>query len=317
MSRIFISLCIIALILAILSWLMIPTIIPSALLPSKTILLQLRLPRILMAILAGMALSVSGAAIQSLLRNPLAEPGIIGINSWAALGGILGLYFLPTQFLWLRPLLSIALALFALLLLFYLSGRRAAGLILILAGIASTSFAAACMALFLNLAPNPWVLGEMVEWLMGSLKRADISHILFILPPLALGLFLLFSCAKALDLLSLGNQIASSQGVSLTKLYWRVNLGIALCVGAIVAFCGNIGFIGLIIPHIIRPFAKHKPSHVMLLSAPLGVIFMLLSDGFIQLIPTRNELYIGVVMAFLGFPLFLHLLLCYKREANL
>ncbi len=299
-----------ALILALFSLFFIPLGFTS----QKIILLDIRLPRVLMAVFVGLALSVSGAAIQSLLRNPLAEPGIIGINSWAALGGILGLYFLPQNILWLRPLLAISLALLSLLLLFLLAGRKTSTLLVILAGIASTSFAAACISLFLNIAPNPWVLGEMIAWLMGSLKRANMNQILFIFPFLIIGLYLLFSCIYALDLLSLGPQIAASQGVNLSWLYWRLNLGIALCVGCITAFCGSIGFVGLIIPHLIRPLAHYKPSHVMILSAPVGVIFMLMADGAIQLIPTRNELYIGVVMAFLGFPLFLHLLLKHKKE---
>ncbi len=290
--------------------------IPLGFTTEKLILVEFRLPRIFMAILAGLALSVSGAAIQSLLRNPLAEPGLIGISSWAALGGVLGLYFLPSSFLWLRPLGAMALALLSLCLLFLLAGRRATSLLVILAGIASTSFAAACISLFLNLAPNPWVLGEMMEWMMGSFKHAHMHHIFLILPFLLLGLILLFSCRRSLDILSLGEYVAASQGVNLPWLYWRLNLGIALAVGSITAFCGIIGFVGLIIPHIVRLWAGHRPSHVMFLSAPLGIIFMLMADGLIQLIPTRSELYMGVIMAFLGFPLFIHLLIKQKREGS-
>ncbi|MFV0431188.1 MAG: FecCD family ABC transporter permease [Alphaproteobacteria bacterium] len=279
------------------------------------LILELRFPRMLMAIIAGASLSCSGAAIQSLLRNPLAEPGLLGVSSWAAFGAIGFFYFLggfSTQFL--MPLGGLLGAGFSLIMLFALAHKSRSILTVILAGLVSTSLAGALTSLALNLAPNPWVLGEMVEWLFGTLRRADINQILLALPFTLLGLGLLFSCRSSLDVLSLGEPVAASLGVNIKWLYIRLALGIALNVGVITAFCGSIGFIGLMIPHMVRPLAKNKPSMVMIYSIPAGITMMLAADMLVRLLPTRSELYIGVVMAFIGFPFFLYLLLKQKKR---
>lgn len=274
------------------------------------ILFSLRLPRILMAVMAGAVLGLSGAAIQGFLRNPLAEPALLGVSSWSALGSIYVLYFLPfafTKIIWM-PVGGIIGALFSVILLFILSGRQSSIFIIVLAGIVSSNLAAALIALMLNLAPNPWVMGDMMGWLFGSLSRSNMAQFLSALPMILLGMGLIFSCHKGLDALSLGEEVAHSFGVNLSWLYIRLAVGIAICVGVITSFCGAIGFIGLIVPHILRPFANHMPSRLLVLSMFGGAILLLLADFFVQRLSVRSELYVGVVSAFIGVPFFLHLL---------
>lgn len=288
---------------------------PAGLTSNPLILLDVRLPRILMAILAGACLGVSGAAIQSLLRNPLAEPGLLGVSSWAALGAIACFYFISSnQSGLIMPIGGLVGALFSVILLFILSHKSHSILTVILAGLVSSSLAGALISLALNLAPNPWVLGEMVEWLFGTLKRADMQKIIYATPFAVLGLSLLFSTRKQLDVLSLGEPVAASLGVNLRWLYIKLAIGIALSVGVVTAFCGAIGFIGLMVPHLVRPLAKNKPSMVMVYSLFAGILIMLAADLLVRIIPTRNELYIGVVMALIGFPFFLQLLLKQRKK---
>ncbi len=274
------------------------------------ILFSIRLPRVLMAVAAGAALGLSGAAIQGLLRNPLAEPGLLGVSSWSALGSIYVLYFLPiaSSKIFLMPIGGMVGALFSVILLFILSGRQSSIFIVVLAGIVSSNLAAALIALMLNLAPNPWVIGDMMGWLFGSLSRSNMQQLLYALPIMILGMILIFSCHKGLDALSLGEETAHSLGVHLPWLYIRLAVGIAICVGVVTAFCGAIGFIGLIVPHILRPWADHMPSKLLTLSMFGGAILLLFADFLVQRIMSRSELYVGVVSAFIGVPFFLHLL---------
>lgn len=274
------------------------------------ILFAIRLPRVLMAIIAGAVLGLSGAAIQGLLRNPLAEPGLLGVSSWSALGSIYALYFLPniSAKLFLMPSFGMIGALFSVILLFVLSGRQSSIFIVVLAGIVSSNFAAALIALMLNLAPNPWVIGDMMSWLFGSLSRVTMQQFFYVLSIAAVGAGLIFSCHKGLDALSLGEETAHSMGVNLPWLYIRLAVGIAICVGVVTAFCGAIGFIGLIVPHILRPYANHMPSRLLVLSMFGGAILLLLADFLVQRLTFRSELYVGVVSAFIGVPFFLHLL---------
>ncbi len=292
-------------VLALLSWLMGSTGFTD----NHLILFSLRLPRLLMAIMAGGLLGLSGAAIQGFLRNPLAEPALLGVSSWSALGSICVLYFIPaaSKLLWM-PVFGMLGALLSVILLFILSGRQSSIFIVVLAGIVSSNFAAALIALLLNLAPNPWVIGDMMGWLFGSLSRANMAQIFYGFPIALLGGGLIFSCAKDLDILSLGEETAHSLGVNLSWLYIRLAVGIALCVGMVTAFCGAIGFIGLIIPHLLRPWAQHLPSRLLLLSLIGGAILLLLADFIVQRLSFRSELYVGVVSAFIGIPFFFHLL---------
>ncbi len=277
---------------------------------TRTILLELRLPRALLALLVGAMLGTAGAALQGYLRNPLADPGVLGTSSAAALGAVIALYFgLAALHPLALPALAIAGALFALAPLLLLAGRSEGPLTLILAGIAIASLAGAGISLALNLAPNPFAAVEIMTWLLGSLEDRSFGHLWIALPCVALGLALLLWDGRALDALTLGEDGAQALGVELGRVRLRLLLGIAIGVGGAVAVAGSIGFVGLVVPHLVRPFTDRSPSAALLPSALAGAALLTFADVMVRLIPASSELRLGVVTAFLGVPVFLvHLL---------
>ena len=276
---------------------------------------EIRLPRTLLALLIGASLGLSGAALQGMVRNPLAEPGIIGVSSSAALGAVVVFYFgLASAFPMALPIGGIIGALLAVVFLYLLSGKNSSMLTLILAGVAISSLAAALTALALNLSPNPYASLEIFFWLMGSLADRSFTHVWLILPPTLLGWWLMLSTRRALDALSLGEETAQSLGIQLQSLNKRVILGVALAVGSAVSVSGGIGFIGLVIPHLIRPWVGFQPGRLLLTSALGGAALLLAADIAVRLLPTQQELKIGVLTALLGAPFFLHLILKSKRQ---
>ena len=279
------------------------------------LLIELRVPRTLLAILVGASLGLAGAALQGLLRNPLAEPGIIGVSSCAAFGAVIAVYsgFSFTTPLAL-PLAGIAGALIAVGLLYALAGREASTLTLILAGVAINGFAGAATALALNLAPNPFAVTEIVFWMMGSLADRSISHLQLAAPLMILGWALLLAGGRALDALTLGEDTAASLGVRLSRLRFMLVLGTALAVGSGVAVTGAVGFVGLVAPHLLRPLVAHQPSRLLVASALAGAVLVLGADIAIRLITVGPELKLGVVTALIGAPFFLVLVLRLRRE---
>ncbi|MBQ0724581.1 MAG: iron ABC transporter permease [Cycloclasticus sp.] len=276
---------------------------------------EIRLPRTLLAILIGASLGLSGAALQGMVRNPLAEPGIIGVSSSAALGAVIVFYFgLASVFPMALPIGGIIGALLAVIFLYLLTGKNSSMLTLILAGVAISSLAAALTALALNLSPNPYASLEIFFWLMGSLADRSFTHVWLILPPTLLGWWLMLSTRHDLDALSLGEETAQSLGVQLQSLNKRIILGVALAVGSAVSVSGGIGFIGLVIPHLIRPWVCFQPGRLLLSSALGGAVLLLAADIAVRLLPTQQELKIGVLTALLGAPFFLHLILKSKRQ---
>ena len=276
---------------------------------------EIRLPRTLLAILIGASLGLSGAALQGMVRNPLAEPGIIGVSSSAALGAVIVFYFgLASVFPMALPIGGIVGALLAVIFLYLLTGKNSSMLTLILAGVAISSLAAALTALALNLSPNPYASLEIFFWLMGSLADRSFTHVWLILPPTLLGWWLMLSTRRDLEVLSLGEETAQSLGVQLQSLNKRVILGVALAVGSAVSVSGGIGFIGLVIPHLIRPWVGFQPGRLLLSSALGGAVLLLTADIVVRLLPTQQELKIGVLTALLGAPFFLHLILKSKRQ---
>ena len=272
----------------------------------RAILLDLRLPRVLLGFLVGTMLGVGGAALQGYLRNPLAEPSVLGASNGAALGAVIALYFgLAQRHDAMLPLLGIAGALAALGMLFLLAGRSESPLTLILAGIAVSTLAGAGISLALNLSPNPFAAMEIATWLLGSLEDRSIRHVALALPCVAIGLLLLTGQSRALDALTLGEDGAAALGIDLRRVRWRLLLGVAIGVGGAVAVSGAIGFVGLIVPHLIRPLTDRRPSAVLWPSALAGGALLLLADLAVRLIPTSSELKLGVVTAFLGVPVFL------------
>ncbi|WP_432807347.1 FecCD family ABC transporter permease [Rhodoligotrophos ferricapiens] len=278
------------------------------------VLIELRLPRALLGLLVGFTLGLAGAVMQGFLRNPLAEPGIIGVSGAAALGAVIAFYFgLAATMSLLLPLGGILGALTAGAILFALAGRGAGTMTLILAGIAINSFAGALIALALNLSPSPYAAMEIMFWLMGSLADRSLSQVALVFPLLLVGWVLLFWTARALDALSLGEETAASLGFGLAQTRAAVVGGTALSVGGAVAVSGAIGFIGLVVPHLVRPLVAYEPGRVLLPSALAGAILSTLADIGVRLIGTQPELKLGVVTAMIGAP-FLFLLIWRLRS---
>lgn len=276
---------------------------------------EIRLPRTLLAVLIGASLGLSGAALQGMVRNPLAEPGVIGVSTSAALGAVIVFYFgLTAIFPMALPLGGIAGALLAVIFLYLLTGKNSSMLTLILAGVAISSLAAALTALALNLSPNPYASLEIFFWLMGSLADRSFTHVWLILAPTLLGWWLMLRGRRDLDVLSLGEDTAQSLGVNLQKLNQKIILGVALAVGSAVSVSGGIGFVGLVVPHLLRPYVGYQPGRLLISSALGGAILLLAADIVVRLLPTQQELKIGVLTALLGAPFFLHLILKSRRE---
>lgn len=280
----------------------------------RAILIDLRLPRMLIGLLVGAMLGLAGAVLQGYLRNPLAEPSVLGASNAAALGAVGALYFGIAQWhIAMLPIMAIAGALVALGALFFLAGESESPLTLILAGIAVSTLALACISLALNLSPNPFAAMEIMAWLLGSIENRSFEHVWIVLPCVAIGMALLLYDGRALDALSLGEDGARSLGVDLPRLRLRLLLGVAIGVGGAVAVSGSIGFIGLIVPHLMRPLTDRSPSAILLPSMLGGALLLTASDMLVRIIPSTNELKLGVVTAFLGVPVFLAHLLRERR----
>ena len=283
--------------------------------PFALIVREIRLPRALLAILVGASLGLAGAALQGLTRNPLAEPGIIGISGCAALAAVLAFYTgLAAHAVWLLPMAGMLGALAAVGALHALAGRRAGVVKLILAGVALNSLAAALTTLVLNLSPNPFAAYEIFTWLMGSLANRSFDHVWLALPCVLAGAALLLRTAAGLDALALGEDVGASLGIDLARLRRQVILGSALTVGSVVAVSGVIGFVGLVVPHVLRPWVGHRPGALLGASALGGAALTLAADLGARLVLPHGELHLGVVTALVGAPFFLHLVL---RERGL
>lgn len=271
---------------------------------------EIRLPRLLLGLFVGATLGLAGAVLQGLLRNPLADPSVIGVSSGAALGAVCIFYFGFMQYgVFMLPLGGIVGAILSLAILYFLAGRNPDVTTLILAGVAINSFTAAMTALALNLAPNPYAAMEILFWLMGSLADRSLEDLYWVIPLMLLGWALLLNTARALDSLSLGEDVATSLGFDMAWVKLQVILGIALSVGAAVALSGNIGFVGLIVPHLCRPLVAHQPSRLLVISALAGALLLLTADFLVRSILLESgELKLGVVTALLGAPFFLWLI---------
>ncbi len=273
---------------------------------ASIILFDLRLPRALLALAVGAMLGLAGAALQGYLRNPLAEPSVLGTSNAAALGAVAALYFGLAQIHpAVLPLLAIGGALLSLGLLFLLSGNAESPLTLILAGLAVATLAGAGISLALNLSPNPFAAMEIMTWLLGSLENRSFDHLWVALPCIAVGSTMLLWDGGALDALTLGEDAAQALGTDLKRTRLRLLLGTAIGVGGAVAVAGAIGFVGLIVPHLVRPLTDRSPSAILLPSAIGGAALLTLADLGVRIIPTTSELKLGVVTAFLGVPVFL------------
>ena len=273
------------------------------------ILTDIRLPRSLLALCIGASLGLSGAALQGLLRNPLAEPGLVGVSSGAALGAVVVFYFgLASTHALILPLGGMAGAAGALLLLFALAGRDPDVGTLILAGVAIAAVGGALSALALNFAPSPYAALEIVFWMLGSLADRSMEHVRLALPFMLAGIVLVGAAARGLDALALGEDTAQSLGFSQGRIKLLVIVGTGLSVGASVSVAGAISFVGLVVPHLIRPVIGHVPSRGLLTSALGGAAMLLTADLIVRLFSPAQELKIGVVTALVGAPFLIYLL---------
>ena len=271
----------------------------------RLVVWSIRLPRALAAFLVGAALGLSGAALQGLLRNPLAEPGVLGVSATASLAATFSLYYgLVSLSPWVLPIAAILGALGATTILALAAVRRLSVVTLILIGVGLSSFAGALMSLLMNLAPNPFSLSDMVNWMLGSVANRSFDEIILALPFLALGSAILLLTGRGLSALTLGEEAASGVGLNLRRQRIATVLGAGLATGGSVALAGVIGFVGIVAPHLVRPFVGHDPARSLVPSALLAGLILVMADIGVRIIPTDNELKLGVVAAIIGAPVF-------------
>ena len=277
--------------------------------PLTLVMREIRLPRAILAALVGASLGLSGAALQGYLRNPLAEPGIVGVSGSAALGAVVAIHSgAAAAFGLALPLAALLGAAGAAGLLLALSGPRGGSLTLILSGVAISALAGALTALVLNLSPNPFAASEIVFWMMGSLEARSFTHVWLALPFALLGWVLILAARRGLDTLTLGEDAAASLGVSLPRLRLMLVAGTASCVGASTAVAGAIGFVGLVVPHVLRPLVRARPAALLPASMLGGAALVLAADIAVRLVLPERDLKLGVLMALIGAPVFLHLI---------
>jgi iron complex transport system permease protein len=283
--------------------------------PMTVVMREIRLPRALLAVVIGGSLGLAGAAMQGYLRNPLADPGLIGVSGSAALGAVISIQTgLAAAFFLALPLMALVGALTGVLLVLLLAGPRGSSLALILAGIAISAFAGALTSLVLNLSPNPYAASEIVFWMMGSLADRSMLHVWISLPLIVLGAGLLATLSRGLDALTLGEDAAEAMGINLTRLRLSVILGTAAVVGASTAVAGAIGFVGLVMPHLLRGFVQARPGALLWASTLGGAGMILAADILVRVVIPERDLKLGVVTALVGAPLFLHLIYRTRRS---
>ena len=277
------------------------------------ILMELRLPRALLAVAVGAGLGAAGAAMQGYLRNPLADPGLFGIAPMAALGAVTGMWFGIAVNPWLLPLMALAGAALGMTLLALIAGRTGGIALFTLAGLMIASLAGALTALAITMAPSAFAMSEIVIWLNGALTDRSWREVYLAAPLVAAGIGLLLVAAKPLDALTLGDAAARSLGVRTDVLLFLLVSGVGLTVGAGVAVAGIIGFVGLIVPHLVRPFTDRLPSSLIVPSALAGACLVLAADSLVRILPLMTELRLGIALSLLGAPFFLWLLLRMRR----
>src|ERR1700684_1074014 len=280
----------------------------------QVIVNEIRLPRMILGCAIGAILGLAGAALQGLLRNPLASPSLFGAPQSAAFGAVLVIAFgLADVRSYALPVAAIVAAFASVFVLLAVAGRNAGLLILILAGLAISSLAGAATALVMNLSSNPFVVLEIAFWLLGSLEDRSFRHVMLALPFIVTGAIILLSQRTAFRALSLGEETAQSLGVDVGRLRLWVILGTALGVGGAVAVTGTIGFIGLVAPHLMRPLIGHDPARLLLPSALTGAALLLAADIAVRIIPSSSDIKVGVLTSIIGVPFFLYLIMRERR----
>ena len=286
---------------------------PEATPNAAVILAELRLPRAILALVIGAGLGASGAAMQGYLRNPLADPGLFGIAPGAALGAVASLSFGYAAAPVLLPLFALLGAGGAMALLAAIAGRTGGIALFTLAGMMIASLAGALTSLAISLAPNAFAMSEIVTWLMGALTDRSWNDVLFAAPLTLAGIACLAMAARGLDALVLGDAAARSLGMEPRRLQFWLIAGVGLTVGSGVAVAGIVGFVGLIVPHLVRPFTDRRPSQLLLPSALAGALLVLVADSLCRVLPLVTELRLGIALSLVGAPFFLLMLLRMRR----
>ena len=276
---------------------------------------EIRLPRMILGLAIGAILGLSGAALQGLLRNPLASPSLFGAPQSAAFGAVLmiALGWADVRS-YALPVAGIAMAFVSVFVLLGIAGRSAGLLLLILSGLAISSLAGAATALVMNLSSNPIAALEIAFWLLGSLEDRSFRHVMLALPFIVAGAIVLISQRSAFRALSLGEETAQSLGVDVGRLRLLVIAGVALGVGGAVAVSGTIGFIGLVAPHLVRPLIGHDPARLLIPSALTGAALLLAADIAVRIIPSTTDIKVGVLTSIIGVPFFLYLIVRERRS---
>lgn len=274
--------------------------------PASVIVRDIRLPRALAAWIAGAALGASGAVMQGLLRNPLADPGVLGVSGMAALGAVIAIYFnLAATAPFATPIMAIVFSVAATMALYALGlGRLSPGQ-LILVGVGLSSLSGALIALTMNLAPNPFILSDLVNWLFGAVTNRSFNDIALVAPFMAAGVALALVAAPGLTALTLGEETAATIGADIARTQTVAIIATALMTGASVALAGAIGFVGIVAPHLARPLVGHDPGRAIIPAALIGGAMLAIADLAIRLLPFDQELKLGVAAALLGAPLFI------------
>ena len=280
----------------------------------QTIIREIRLPRAILASAIGAVLGLSGAALQGLLRNPLASPSLFGAPQSAAFGAVLmiALGWADARS-YVLPVAGIAMAFVSVFVLLGIAGRNAGLLLLILAGLAISSLAGAATALVMNLSPNPFASLEIAFWLLGSLEDRSFRHVMLALPFIVAGGISLWTQRSAFRALSLGEETAQSLGIDVTRVRLLVITGVALGVGGAVAVSGTIGFIGLVAPHLMRPLIGYDPARLLVPSALTGAALLTAADIAVRIIPSNTDIKVGVLTSIIGVPFFLYLIVRERR----
>lgn len=268
---------------------------------TRAIVWDIRFPRALTAWLVGAALGLSGAALQGLLRNPLADSGVLGLSGFAALGAVIAFAF---GFAALAPAMAVAFALLAAMVVATLGWASRGPASLVLIGVGLSSFAGGLIALALNLAPNPGALADLVNWTLGSVEGRSMEHVILAGGLLIIGAALIFCAARGLQALTLGEETAAAIGANLSTTRALVVLGAAACTGGATAVAGVIGFVGIAAPHMVRALSGHDPARLLMPSALAGGALLLCADIAVRLLPTDTELKLGVAASLIGGPIF-------------
>jgi len=273
---------------------------------------ELRIPRTIMCILTGIALGTGGAALQTLLRNPLAEPSIIGISSSAALGAVRVMNFqLHLVSLFFMPVGAIIFSMVAASLLVVISRTSHDHVTILLVGVGISLSSGAATSFLLSISDNPYAVNEIVFWMLGSLANVSNDDLLLAVPFALSGAIIMLSTANAQNYFVFGGEVAASSGINVRTLRAKVILGASLAVGGVTAIIGMVGFIGLLSPHLVRPFVGNEPRRTLIWSPVVASLLVLAADIAIRLLPTTNELRLGVVTTLIGAPLFLYVV--FKR----